>query len=209
MNGWLKSLHTLSSPRMVVLAALVHLAWVGSFAAITEPLVHEAQAVWAAAIVDIGAQATPQESKVVAEQYLNDLYTFNTTGVVFKPTLAQDPQFRNTFAGALSYFVGQNPDFPQDTGFALTPWINVTFSNSKIILMNDVVIAGGVYNFEDPHGDITAADYTFVYTQVDNGTLTITAQHSSLLVGNDAFLSRPYLLLPHVWGVAILCILFM
>lgn len=66
MKSWLNSLRTLSSPRVAVLAALVHLAWVGSFASFAEPLVYEAQAMWVVAIIDKGAQATPQESKVVA-----------------------------------------------------------------------------------------------------------------------------------------------
>jgi len=40
--------------------------------------------------------------------------------VLFKPTLPVNPQtFRATRAGALAYFVGGDPSFPKDKGFAL------------------------------------------------------------------------------------------
>lgn len=193
MGGWLKPLRILSNPpppRMLILAAIVHLGWARSFTPITEPHVHEAQADWAAAIIEIGAQPTPQDSKVMAENYTVILYACNTTGVVFKPTLARDPQFRDTFTGALSYFVGQDPNFPQDTGFALDAWINITFMNVKIILLEDVAVAGGLYYFENAEGDYTIADYTFLHTQVNNDTHKTSAQHSSLPYSNDALLCK-------------------
>lgn len=155
----------------MTLAAIVQLGWARSFTPITEPLVHEAQTDWAAAIIEIGARPTPRDSKVMAENYVDILYAYDTTGVVFKPTLARDPQFRDTFAGALSYCVGQDPNFPQDTGFALNASTNITFMNVKIILLDDVAIAGGVYYFENAKGDDTIADYTFLSTQVNNDTL--------------------------------------
>jgi len=47
-------------------------------------------------------------------------YAYRMGAVLFKPTLPVNPQtFRATRAGALAYFVGGDPSFPKDKGFAL------------------------------------------------------------------------------------------
>eukprot|EP00894_Picocystis_sp_ML_P002219 jgi/Pico_ML_1/52736/g3400.t2 len=97
---------------------------------------------WGAGIVNIGAQETWEESKEAAEEHINTLYAYDTTGVVFKPTKASDVPFRNTFDSALSYFVGQNDEYPEDGGFALEPWTDVAFDNKGIVLLDDAAIAG-------------------------------------------------------------------
>ena len=48
------------------------------------------------------------------------LYDYAESTVFFKPTLAHGKNaFRSTKNGALSYFVAGDPEFPEDTGFAL------------------------------------------------------------------------------------------
>ena len=49
----------------------------------------------------------------------------------FKPTLAYGANaFRSTKKGALSYFIGGDPDFAEDTGFALKRWVKVRYDNN-------------------------------------------------------------------------------
>ncbi|MCH6201595.1 hypothetical protein MMU07_18580 [Aquiflexum sp. LQ15W] len=50
----------------------------------------------------------------------------------FKPTLTQDEQtFRKTKNGALTYFVVGDPDFPEDKGFALKPWVECGYGKKE------------------------------------------------------------------------------
>ena len=66
-----------------------------------------------------------------ASNFINRLYDFNNGNVLFKPTLASQQQFRLNKA-ALSYFIGGNKDFDEDTGFALKGWKSVRFENIGI-----------------------------------------------------------------------------
>ena len=62
---------------------------------------------------------------------IDDLYDYAEGQVFFKPTLAFGPRtFRPTKEGALAYFVGGNPNFPEDTGFALKGWTAARYDNN-------------------------------------------------------------------------------
>ncbi|MBY0422831.1 MAG: hypothetical protein K2Q06_11050, partial [Parvularculaceae bacterium] len=68
----------------------------------------------------IGAATT------AANAALDAAYGYGLGPVLFKPTLTTAPQtFRTTREGALAYFVGANPNYPSDTGFALKGWRSV------------------------------------------------------------------------------------
>lgn len=100
--------------------------------------------------------------------------------VLFKPTLAD--VIRLDREGARAYFVGGNPDYPQDKGFLTKGWKTVKFESAA----GPVLQAGGLgyrdmghYTFVDGDGDATRADYTFVYHKLD-GRVLISLHHSSL-----------------------------
>ena len=94
--------------------------------AISESEVQAAQQAWCKALVDISAAHTNSgqaAAKALAEKVIDAAYGYQMGAVLFKPTLTVNPQtFRTTRAGALSYFVGGDPAFPKDTGFALKGW---------------------------------------------------------------------------------------
>ena len=47
-----------------------------------------------------------------AKQFISDLYSYkHMEKVLFKPTLASEDQFRLDKESALSYFIGNNPEF--------------------------------------------------------------------------------------------------
>ena len=113
---------------------------------------------------------------------LLDLYDYGTPEkpLLFKPTLAD--VIRVDRAGALSYFVGGNPNYPHDKGFLNNGWKQVEFESAAGPIEN----AGGPdyrdmghYSFVDGDGNATRADYTFVYHKLD-GRVLIALQHSSL-----------------------------
>ena len=100
--------------------------------------------------------------------------------VLFKPTKASTNPFRDTFEGALSYFVGNNPAYEEDQGFALAPWTHITFKNHQIYTHHEMIIAMGQYTFTDTKDQQTLVDYTFGYVKTKSGDLKIILHHSSL-----------------------------
>ncbi|GAA5214788.1 hypothetical protein ACFSJ3_05695 [Corallincola platygyrae] len=121
---------------------------------------------------------------VVAQdvETLLGLYDFGTPDepLLFKPTLAD--VIRLDEAGARSYFVGGNADYPNDSGFLKNGWKRVEFQSA----VGPVLKAGGMgykdmghYTFVNGNGDATRADYTFAYHKLD-GKVLISLHHSSL-----------------------------
>jgi hypothetical protein len=149
-------------------------------ASITEQDVLEAQQKWAAGIVEIGAVYQNEgDYKEEASQLIRALYAYDKSTVLFKPTLASEDKFRETFDEALSYFVGG--DIAEDTGFAIKPWSNVRFAEQEIITDSDSATAMGVYFFT-PAGetDEVKVEYTFGYMRDEDENLLINVHHSSL-----------------------------
>ena len=88
--------------------------------------------------------------------------------------------FRLDKEGARSYFVGGNPSYTEDNGFALKKWKAVRFVNADIILEVNHAIAMGTYFFMDGEGNETRVEYTFGYLRANGDTLKINLHHSSL-----------------------------
>ena len=145
--------------------------------------IHNAQANWAQGLIAIGKAYTQGEDYVaIANQHVTALYAYNepNTHVHFKPTRSQQVPFRPTLESALSYFVGNNPDIPEDGGFALAPWIKIEFNNEGISHLSDCSIAMGSYTFTNAEQVSAEVYYTFAYRQMADGQVKIIAHHSSM-----------------------------
>lgn len=160
-------------------------------AKITQKQIHAAQAEWRTAIIEIGEVFTNGGDVVgLAKKKIKKLYAYGQktvdSPVLFKPTKCERRQFRPTFEGALSYFVGHDlagGDFPEDGGFAIAPWVDVRFANASYIRETDRALAMGNYFFKDTAGGLTKVEYTFGYRLVKVGgsnKLLIELHHSSL-----------------------------
>jgi len=114
-----------------------------------------------------------------ASEFIDRLYDYQNTEVLFKPTLAKEIQFRNSKDAALSYFIGNNSNFPEDNGFALKGWSNVKWENSGIQLFENIAIAMGNYYFTNNKGTIKV-EFSFVYKRDNNGDLRIILHDSHL-----------------------------
>lgn len=151
---------------------------------ISEVEVIAAQKGWGEALVAIseaGAKNGQPAAKALAEKVIDQAYGYNFGPVLFKPTLTQAPQtFRTTREGALAYFVGGNPQFPNDTGFALKGWKKVEVQNAAIFLAGDVATSMGNVSFTDKDGKVTTVDKTWKFKKDDAGKLRIVVHHSSL-----------------------------
>ena len=136
---------------------------------------------WGDSLVKLGRLKNNRDAcEKEAESLLNKLYGYNNGTVLFKPTKVKDDQFRLTFEGAKSYFIGENSAFSEDSGFALQPWTNVRFENASIILNDDNAIAMGNYFFTENSGNVVKVEYTFGYFLDKKGSLKINLHHSSL-----------------------------
>ena len=147
--------------------------------------IEKAQEKWGNGIVKIGElKDTTKECRMFTVAFISKMYDYENGIVQFKPTKASDAQFRGDVKSALSYFIGSDSDFSEDSGFALNPWVNVDFENNSINIINDIAIAMGNYFFTDNNGDKTKVEYSFVYKKNDQGDLKIILHHSSLPFAN-------------------------
>ena len=143
--------------------------------------IEKAQEKWGNGIVKIGQlKDTIKECRMFTLDFISKMYDYENGIVQFKPTKASEAQFRGDVKAALSYFIGSDSDFSEDSGFALNPWVNVDFENNSINIINNIAIAMGNYFFTDNNGDKTKVEYSFVYKKNDKGDLKIILHHSSL-----------------------------
>jgi len=149
---------------------------------ITEREVVEAQKQWGAGIVRIGKVFTDKgDYSKEAADFIQEMYGYDLSSVLFKPTLASDDQFRSSFDAALSYFVAGNEAYPEDKGFAIKPYTKVTFDNTGIINNScRMAVAMGNYFFTATDGSETKVEYTFAYVKDKSGKLRIVTHQSSL-----------------------------
>jgi len=151
---------------------------------ITEAEVLAAQQAWGKALVQIATdydQGGFTKAKATAEAVLDAAYGYNMGAVLFKPTLTIAPQtFRPTREGALAYFVGGNPNFPNDKGFALKGWRSYHVENLALQLHGNTAISMGRVSITDKAGKTTTVDKTWGFVRDGQGALRIMLHHSSL-----------------------------
>lgn len=150
----------------------------------TEGEVLAAQRGWCSALVEISdtyaAKGLPA-AKAIASRVVDDAYGYQMGAVLFKPTLAAAPQsFRTTREGAISYFVGGDPAFPKDHGFATKNWKKCEIENAAIYIAGDTATTMGNVKFTDKDGKVTVVDKTWEFVKDNAGKLRIMVHHSSL-----------------------------
>tara|TARA_B100001989_G_C24539321_1_gene466556 strand:- start:1489 stop:2013 length:525 start_codon:yes stop_codon:yes gene_type:complete len=142
-----------------------------------------AQNIWAERIIEIGMLwQSGSDYRSFTRRFIETHYAYGHEGVTvqFKPTKARIQPFRSSLAGALSYFVGGNSDFPEDKGFALMPWKKIHFDNHAFYCNENIATVMGRYFFVDATQSETTVEYTFGYIMGQDGALRIFLHHSSL-----------------------------
>ena len=154
---------------------------------ITYDEVNAAEQAWCDAPIKIGKiKEEGGDYKAFANQVLSDAYNYDFGKVFFKPTLAFGEQtFRNNKKGALAYFVGGAPDYPNDKGFALKPWTKVTYDNAGdknegIQIYGSVAITMGNVYLTAKDGSEVMVDKTWVFKKGKDGKLRIIVHKSAL-----------------------------
>ena len=154
---------------------------------ITYDEVNAAQQAWCDALVKIGKlKEDGGDYRAFAEEVLSTAYNYDSGKVFFKPTLAYgDQTFRNTKKGALAYFIGGDPEYPNDKGFALTPWVKARYDNAGeknegIQIYGSVAITMGNVWVTDKTGKEVMVDKTWVFKKGKDGKLKIIVHKSAL-----------------------------
>jgi hypothetical protein len=152
--------------------------------AITMSEVLAAQKAWGDALVAISTTFETKgldAAKALAGKVIDAAYGYQFGAVLFKPTLTSGAQtFRTTRAGALAYFVGGDPAFPSDNGFALNGWRKVEIKNAGIFISGNTATTMGNVLISDKDGKVTTVDKTWQFFKDDSGNLRIILHHSSL-----------------------------
>lgn len=148
---------------------------------ITKDQIHKAQKKWGDGIVKIGSLMNDEQACIkFTNSFLNSIYDFKNSDVLFKPTKVNKEQFRPKIEMALSYFLGGKNSFcSEDEGFALKPWVEVKFENFGFIIEENRALVMGNYFFTDTTGSTLKVEYTFGY-KLSNDKLVIDLHHSSL-----------------------------
>jgi len=154
---------------------------------ITEAEVNAAQQAWCDGLIKIGKVYKDHgDYKATASQVIDDEYDFKEGKVFFRPTLAVAPQaFRTTKEGTLAYFVGGDPKFPGDKGFALAPWIKCRYDNAiegsnAIQVYGDIALAMGNVYLTGEHGKEIFVDKFFAFRKGSDGKLRLIVHKSAL-----------------------------
>ena len=151
---------------------------------ITEEEVRAAEKAWGDALVAISHDYETggiNKARATASAVLDHAYGYNWGPVLFKPTLTQEPQtFRLTKAGALAYFVGNDRDYPNDTGFALKHWRSVEVRDVGLQINGAVANTMGKVLMRDRDNKLTVVDKTWVFKKGEDGVVRIIVHHSSL-----------------------------
>jgi hypothetical protein len=151
---------------------------------ITEAQVLQAQQGWCKGLLSISeayASGGFAKAKATADQVLDQAYAYQYGPVAFKPTLTVAPQtFRPTKAGALAYFVGGDPNFPNDKGFAIKPWKACVVRNQLIQLHGMFATTMGNVELTNDKGAVTTVDKTWTFIREPDGSIRIVLHHSSL-----------------------------
>ena len=116
-----------------------------------------------------------------ADNVLDQLYGFEFGPILFKPTLSGGEQtFRPTKQGTLSYFVGNDPQYPSDTGFGLKYWREVKSETSAVMLDETIAMWMGWVKFTDKYKNLIKVEKSFGFRISEKGDLKIILHHSSL-----------------------------
>jgi len=178
------------SKRLSLVFGLAAALWFSAAAAhevfdgnITESEVLAAQQGWCQALLNISALHEEQGQAAAAElagAVIDAAYGYTLGPVLFKPTLAYGERtVRTTRAGALSYFVGGDDHYPEDSGFALKGWTDCQVENAALHINGDVGLSMGFVHFTNPDGH-TTVDKTWAFKKTSDGQVRIVLHHSSL-----------------------------
>ncbi|MCD8482675.1 MAG: hypothetical protein LR015_08440 [Verrucomicrobia bacterium] len=149
---------------------------------ITEADLLAAQQSWIDALLAIAeTHRSGGDYRTLAGDIIDAAYNYAHAPVLFKPTLTHGEQtFRYTREGALAYFVGGDPNFPNDSGFALKGWVAVEPKTVLAYVEGNTALTMGHFTFTNQDGSTVTVEKTFGYRRDDAGDLRIILHKSTI-----------------------------
>ena len=153
---------------------------------ISEDMVHAAQQAWCDGLVHVGmVHADGGDARAAAAEWVDALYDYADGTVFFRPTTAFGKHtFRGTRDGAISYFAGGDPVFPEDHGFALRRWTDVWCDNNAaengIQIHGEIAITMGNVYLRSARGGEIMVDKMFAFRLSRDGSLRLCVHKSAL-----------------------------
>ncbi len=144
---------------------------------------------WCQGLISMAeAHREGRDVRALAEGFIDEIYDYQHPPVLFKPTLTHGEQtFRLTRRGALAYFIGGDPDYPNDAGFAIKPWKQAQFRLAQdpsgmegLQQHHDVAIVMGQLFLTDVDGNEVVANKCWALKRDEQGRLKIIAHMSAL-----------------------------
>jgi len=114
-----------------------------------------------------------------ALKHIKQNYNFDEGEVMFKIGNDDSEDFRTTSEGLLSYLIGKNKNFTDDTGIANQNWRKIDWKNNGIINEGNLVIAIGVVKMESDKGKVHLQDYVMCLKRDKSGDLKLIAHKIS------------------------------
>lgn len=147
-----------------------------------EDIVNSLIQTWCDNVVKIGNVYTNNgDVEKAANRVLSQNYDYDKGKVLFKPTLAfGENTFRPTKEGALSYFIGNNNNYPFDNGFKLKPWVKAWFTDLDYIISGELAIVQCNVHLIGADDTQIFVNKSFVFKINDNNEIKIILHHSSL-----------------------------
>lgn len=133
-------------------------------------------------VSDAIADETYYELK--AKEHIDNFYSFDESEVMFKIGHDDDQPFRYSHSGLLSYLIGKNKAFPNDTGIAKAKWRKIDWNNMGTIMERDVAIAIGKVTMENDE-DTIHQNYTMVLKRNEKGKIKLVAHKISIPCGQQ------------------------
>ena len=131
--------------------------------------VEDAQRAWGDGIVKIATAHNNGGDYVdIATKHVEQLYAYDLSEVLFKPTMASIDQFRPTFESALSYFVASNGVCEEDNGFAIKGWTKIRWENAGYKIYSDIAVCMGNYFFSIDNSEPLKVEFSIVLKKFDD-----------------------------------------
>jgi hypothetical protein len=161
-----------------------------SFGVITEDEVGNMSTAWGDTLINISKTYEGEgfdAAKNFTEKAIDKFFCYHLgIPVGLKPSRSIAPQtFRTTPEAALAYYVGNNSDYPNDTGFALRGWVKVENYPATILLLGRIALSMGTELLTNKDGNVTLVDKTWGLLKEDNGNICIMIQHGSVPYSPD------------------------
>lgn len=113
--------------------------------------------------------------ETAARKHIDKNYNIESGEFMFKIGNETSSNYRSTYDGILSYFIGKNKAFPNDKGITKQNWRKIDWNNNGIIKDGDMAIVMGQATLTNQNGETRLQNYTMCLKKTEGGNLKLIA----------------------------------